>query len=61
MFGAVQFYEVYFLPNGIDLRQLKQTCMQLEQNADGRIGDIDLYSHGRHKISRKDLEQETTR
>ena len=54
MFGAVQLYEVYFLPNGVDLRDLKKTCMDLENREGQRIGDIDIYWPGRRKISRKD-------
>lgn len=58
LFGAIQVYEVYFLANGIDLKELKRTCMQLELKDGQRIGDIDVYSTDGKKISRKDLESE---
>lgn len=63
MIGAVQLYEVPFLPNGVDLKELKRTCMDLEVKDGKRIGDIDVYyrSRSRKKLSRKDLVQEAGR
>ena len=54
--GFWKAYIVPFLPMGIDILTLKQSCMTLEVDTRGqRIGDIDIYLPNGEKVSRKHL------
>lgn len=49
----LQAYIVQFSPNGVDLTDLKRTCMELELSKGDRIADIDIFMPNGQKISRK--------
>lgn len=51
--GWGQAYVIPFLPNGVTMASLKQSCIQLEFGQDGqRLGDIDIYLANGKKINR---------